>query len=95
MPLEVVGVVLRWCEWSEFLFDFVDPLKMRNQNAPTARVKELELAATVPEGRRRDTVKDLTAGSGLAYEDAGEHELKVIPALGTSIASESPRRKSS
>lgn len=25
------------------------------------------------------TVKDLTAGSGLAYEDAGEHELKGIP----------------
>jgi class 3 adenylate cyclase len=25
------------------------------------------------------TVKDLTAGSGLTYEDAGEHELKGIP----------------
>jgi class 3 adenylate cyclase len=25
------------------------------------------------------TVKDLTAGSGVAYEDAGEHELKGIP----------------
>jgi class 3 adenylate cyclase len=25
------------------------------------------------------TVKDLTAGSGLAYEDAGEHELKGVP----------------
>jgi class 3 adenylate cyclase len=25
------------------------------------------------------TVKDLTAGSGLAFEDAGEHELKGIP----------------
>ncbi len=25
------------------------------------------------------TVKDLTAGSGLAFEDAGEHELKGVP----------------
>jgi class 3 adenylate cyclase len=25
------------------------------------------------------TVKDLTAGSGVAYEDAGEHELKGVP----------------
>jgi class 3 adenylate cyclase len=25
------------------------------------------------------TVKDLTAGSGLVFEDAGEHELKGIP----------------
>lgn len=25
------------------------------------------------------TVKDLTAGSGLRFEDAGEHELKGVP----------------
>ena len=25
------------------------------------------------------TVKDLTAGSGLQFDDAGEHELKGIP----------------
>jgi class 3 adenylate cyclase len=25
------------------------------------------------------TVRDLTAGSGLAFEDAGEHELKGVP----------------
>jgi class 3 adenylate cyclase len=25
------------------------------------------------------TVKDLTAGSGLTYEDRGEHELKGVP----------------
>jgi hypothetical protein len=25
------------------------------------------------------TVKDLVAGSGLGFEDAGEHELKGIP----------------
>ena len=25
------------------------------------------------------TVKDLTAGSGLVLEDAGEHELKGVP----------------
>ncbi len=25
------------------------------------------------------TVKDLAAGSGLAFEDAGEHELKGVP----------------
>jgi class 3 adenylate cyclase len=27
------------------------------------------------------TVKDLTPGSGLTYEDAGEHELKGVPDL--------------
>jgi class 3 adenylate cyclase len=25
------------------------------------------------------TVKDLTAGSGLTFQDAGEHELKGVP----------------
>jgi class 3 adenylate cyclase len=25
------------------------------------------------------TVRDLTVGSGLAFEDAGEHELKGVP----------------
>jgi len=25
------------------------------------------------------TVKDLVAGSGLAFEDSGEHELKGVP----------------
>jgi class 3 adenylate cyclase len=25
------------------------------------------------------TVKDLVSGSGLAFEDAGEHELKGVP----------------
>jgi hypothetical protein len=25
------------------------------------------------------TVKDLTAGSGLAFDDAGEHELNGVP----------------
>ena len=25
------------------------------------------------------TVRDLTAGSGLSFEDAGEHELKGVP----------------
>jgi class 3 adenylate cyclase len=25
------------------------------------------------------TVKDLVAGSGLAFEDAGEHELRGVP----------------
>jgi hypothetical protein len=25
------------------------------------------------------TVKDLTVGSGLVFEDAGEHELKGVP----------------
>jgi hypothetical protein len=28
------------------------------------------------------TVKDLTAGSGLVFEDAGEHELKGVPTDG-------------
>jgi len=27
------------------------------------------------------TVKDLTAGSGLVFEDVGEHELKGVPDL--------------
>ncbi|MEA2608333.1 MAG: hypothetical protein QOJ75_576, partial [Chloroflexota bacterium] len=27
------------------------------------------------------TVKDLVAGSGFAYEDSGEHELKGVPGL--------------
>ncbi len=27
------------------------------------------------------TVKDLTSGSGLVFEDAGEHELKGVPGL--------------
>ncbi|MGH2529428.1 MAG: adenylate/guanylate cyclase domain-containing protein [Actinomycetota bacterium] len=31
------------------------------------------------------TVKDLTAGSGLVFEDAGEHELKVPPTAGVCI----------
>lgn len=30
-------------------------------------------------GARVQTVKDLTAGSGLVFEDAGEHELKGVP----------------
>ena len=37
-------------------------------------------AAAVPsEMLVSQTVKDLTAGSGLAFEDAGEHELKGVP----------------
>ncbi len=32
-------------------------------------------------------VKDLVAGSGLAFEDAGEHELKGVPDPGTCSAS--------
>jgi class 3 adenylate cyclase len=31
------------------------------------------------EVRISQTVKDLVAGSGLAFEDAGEHELKGVP----------------
>jgi hypothetical protein len=27
------------------------------------------------------TVKDLVAGSGLTFEDSGEHELKGVPGL--------------
>jgi hypothetical protein len=30
-------------------------------------------------GRVSGTVKDLVAGSGLAFEDRGQHELKGIP----------------
>lgn len=42
------------------------------------------------------TVKDLTAGSGLAFEDAGEHELKGVPDVwrllrGTKIWGSVPR----
>ncbi len=31
------------------------------------------------------TVKDLVAGSGLTFKDAGEHELKGVPTAGGSI----------
>ena len=41
-----------------------------------ARVSGLALAGEVLVS---STVKDLTAGSGLKFEDAGEHELKGIP----------------
>jgi hypothetical protein len=30
-------------------------------------------------GRREPTVKDLVAGSGLVFEEAGEHGLKSVP----------------
>ena len=33
------------------------------------------------------TVKDLVAGSDLAFEDAGEHELKGVPATVASVPS--------
>jgi class 3 adenylate cyclase len=36
-------------------------------------------AATAGEVLVTSTVKDLVAGSGLAFEDRGEHELKGIP----------------
>jgi class 3 adenylate cyclase len=35
--------------------------------------------ATASEVWASSTVKDLTAGSGLMFEDAGEHELKGVP----------------
>jgi class 3 adenylate cyclase len=35
--------------------------------------------ATASEVLVSQTVKDLTAGSGIAFEDAGEHELKGVP----------------
>jgi class 3 adenylate cyclase len=41
-----------------------------------ARVTATAGAAEV---RTSSTVKDLTAGSGLTFEDAGEHELKGVP----------------
>jgi len=39
------------------------------------------IAATTgaSEVRISQTVKDLVAGSGLTFEDAGEHELKGVP----------------
>jgi class 3 adenylate cyclase len=36
-------------------------------------------AAAASEVRTSQTVKDLVAGSGLVFEDAGEHELKGVP----------------
>jgi len=36
-------------------------------------------AAQASEVLASQTVKDLTAGSGLVFEDAGEHELKGVP----------------
>ncbi len=41
-----------------------------------ARVAALAQASEVLVSR---TVRDLTAGSGLMFEDAGEHELKGVP----------------
>jgi class 3 adenylate cyclase len=41
-----------------------------------ARVGALAKASEVLTSQ---TVKDLTAGSGLVFEDAGEHELKGVP----------------
>ena len=41
-----------------------------------ARVGSLAHASEV---LASSTVKDLTAGSGLVFEDAGEHELKGVP----------------
>ncbi len=41
-----------------------------------ARVAELAGASEVLVS---STVKDLVAGSGLSFEDAGEHELKGVP----------------
>jgi class 3 adenylate cyclase len=35
--------------------------------------------ASASEVLTSSTVKDLTAGSGLTFEDAGEHELKGVP----------------
>ncbi len=35
--------------------------------------------ASASEVLASSTVKELTAGSGLAFEDAGEHELKGVP----------------
>jgi hypothetical protein len=37
--------------------------------------------AGASEVRVSQTVKDLVAGSGLTFEDAGEHELKRVPDL--------------
>ena len=37
-----------------------------------------------PEVLVSQTVKDLVAGSGLTFEDAGEHELKGVPTAGAS-----------
>jgi hypothetical protein len=39
----------------------------------------LSVAAMMALGLVAATVKDLVAGSGLSFEDAGEHELKGIP----------------
>ena len=38
-----------------------------------------EPSRTGPKCSCPQTVKDLTAGSGLTFEDAGEHELKGVP----------------
>ena len=41
-----------------------------------ARIAAMAGASEVPVS---STVKDLVAGSGLTFEDAGEHELKGVP----------------
>ena len=44
-------------------------------------------AAGASEVRVSQTVKDLVAGSGLTFRDAGEHELRASPTAGTSTGS--------
>jgi class 3 adenylate cyclase len=44
-----------------------------------ARVAALAALAGPSEVLVSQTVRDLVAGSGLAFEDAGEHELKCVP----------------
>ncbi len=36
-------------------------------------------SATTGRGARDATVRDLVAGSGIAFEERGEHELKGVP----------------
>ena len=46
---------------------------------PGVKPFESQPAATEGEVLVSSTVKDLVAGSGLAFEDRGEHELKGVP----------------
>ena len=43
---------------------------------PSARVCAIASPSSILVSQ---TVKDLTSGAGLTYEDAGEHELKGVP----------------
>ena len=75
-----VDVIVRG-EGEEILVNLMEAVRDGRWPAERRRIKGLafrdgqEIVAT----QAASTVKDLVAGSGLTFEDAGEHELKGVP----------------